>query len=163
MQKGDLILLTDYKDIVYKTVFKTIGDLFTHVAMYQGNNKIIHANSLGVHMNTLHYVAKMYDAYVIIRPNVKGFERAAIKYAKSQLHLPYDLPVVTHNIRSAQLANKAYKCGVTHALVQYTSLQNHAKKRSHGHWAHRAATGRMLKETSRGMPQSQLNTARTQI
>ena len=132
LQKGDIILLTDYKDIVYKTVFKTIGDLFTHVALYQGNNKIIHANSLGVHMNTLHYVAKMYDAYVILRPNVKGFEQKAIKYAKSQLHLPYDFKFSgdTQHSFCTELVNEAYKCAGLHthlsSIHHYKTTQKKA-------------------------------------
>ena len=112
IKKGDILLLTDYKDILYKTVFETIGDLFTHVALYEGYNKIVHANSMGVHENSLHYVAKMYDAYVILRPKQKGFETAACKYAKSQLHLPYDFTFTgdTQHSFCTELVNEAYKC-----------------------------------------------------
>lgn len=132
IEKGDLILLTDYKDILYKTVFKTIGELFTHVAMYQGQNKIVHANSLGVHVNSLHYVAKMYDAFVILRPKQQGFAREAVKYAKSQIHLPYDFKFTgdTQHSFCTELVNEAYKCAGYHTKLSSIHHYHSSQKKA---------------------------------
>jgi hypothetical protein len=87
IKKGDVVIVGGLRRL--SKIF--IDDIFTHVLIYIGKRKFIHAIADGVRVDSMHDVFCEYDSLIILRPNnYKKYKKTFIKTAIRQIGKPYN-------------------------------------------------------------------------